>query len=86
MLKLWQTRDTFDPAHLIQKFEHGRDFDWNDLGQLVNREVDIDRDRITADCVRGFGFLANLTDHERTLAQDKYQQEQAVADKLRADL
>ncbi|MGB8582940.1 MAG: nucleotidyl transferase AbiEii/AbiGii toxin family protein [Candidatus Sulfotelmatobacter sp.] len=85
-LKLWQAGDTFDPARLMRKFEDGRDFDWDDLGQLVNRAVDIDRDRITADCVRGFGFLANLTDDERTLAQDKYQREQAVADRVRADL
>ena len=46
----------------------------------------IDRERITADCVRGFGFLANLTDDEQTLAHDKYQREQAVADRVRADL
>lgn len=85
-LKLWQAGDTFDPARLMRKFEDGRDFDWDDLGQLVNRAVDIDRERITADCVRGFGFLANLTDDERTLAQDKYQREQAVADRVRADL
>jgi len=52
--------------------------------QLLNRAAVIDRDRMTADCVRGFGFLANLTDDERTLAQDKYQREQAVADRLRA--
>jgi hypothetical protein len=46
--------------------------------QLLNRAAVIVRDRITADCVRGFG--------ERTLALDKYQREQAVADRLRADL
>ena len=47
VLKLWQARDTFDPARLMQKFEDGRDFDWDDLRQLLNRAVDIDRDRIT---------------------------------------
>ena len=84
VLKLWQARDTFDPARLIQKFEDGRAFDWDDLRQLLNRAAVVDRDRITADCVRGFGFLANLTDDERTLAGDKYQRELAVADRLRA--
>src|SRR5947199_1609878 len=34
-----------------------RDFDWEDLGQLLRRTIVVDRDRITADCVRGFGFL-----------------------------
>jgi predicted nucleotidyltransferase component of viral defense system len=86
VLKLWQARDTFDPARLIQKFEDGRDFDWDDLRQLLNRAMNIDRDRITRDCVRGFGFLANLTEDELTLSRDQYQREQAVADRMRAAL
>jgi len=86
VLKLWQARDMFDPARLIQKFEDGRDFDWEDLGQLLNRAVNIDRDRITRDCVRGFGFLADLTEGERALARDQYQREQSVADRLRIGL
>jgi len=52
----------------------------------LNRAAVIGREKITADCVRGFGFLANLTDDERTLSQDKYQREQAVAERLRAGL
>ena len=86
VLKLWQARDTFDPARLMQKFEDGRDFDWDDLRQLLNRAVEIDRDKITTDCVRGFGFLANLTDDERTLARDQHQRGQAVAERVRAAL
>jgi predicted nucleotidyltransferase component of viral defense system len=86
VLKLWQARDTFDPARLMRKFEEGRDFDWDDLRQLLNRAVPLDRDRICADCVAGFGFLVNLTDDERRLAGDKYQREQAAADQLRAQV
>ncbi|MGD0428367.1 MAG: nucleotidyl transferase AbiEii/AbiGii toxin family protein [Candidatus Acidiferrales bacterium] len=84
VIKLWQARDTFDPARLIQKFQDGREFDWNDLRQLLHRTVDLDRDRICGDCVAGFRFLVNLTDEERKLAGDKYQREQATAGKLRA--
>jgi predicted nucleotidyltransferase component of viral defense system len=84
VLKLWQARDTFDPARLIQKFQDGMGFDWEDLRQLLNRAAVIDREAITAGCVKGFGFLADLTDDERTLASDKYQREQAVAERLRA--
>jgi len=58
VLKLWQARDAFDPARLMEKFQDGRDFDWNDLGQLLRRTIVVDRDRIMADCVKGFGFLA----------------------------
>jgi predicted nucleotidyltransferase component of viral defense system len=86
VLKLWQAQDIFDPAHLMQKFEDGREFDWDDLRQLLNRAVVIDRERITADCVRGFGFLANLTGDERMLARDQHQREQATAERLRAQV
>jgi hypothetical protein len=86
VLKLWQARDMFDPARLIQKFEDGRDFDWDDLRQLLNRAANIDRERITRDCVRGFGFLANLTEDELTLSRDQYQREEAAAGRVRAGL
>ena len=86
VLKLWQARDTFDPALLMQKFEDGRDFDWEDLRQLLNRAVVIGREKITADCVRGYGFLAELTEHERVVANDRYQREQVTVERLRAEL
>jgi predicted nucleotidyltransferase component of viral defense system len=86
VLKLWQARDTFDPALLMQKFEDGRDFDWEDLRQLLNRAVVIDRETITADCVKGYGFLAEMTEHERVVANDRYQREQVTVERLRAEL
>ena len=86
VLKLWQARDSFDPARLMQKFQDGREFDWDDLAQLVRRTVVIDRERITTDCVRGFGFLAELTEQERIVANDRYQREEAAAAKLREEL
>jgi predicted nucleotidyltransferase component of viral defense system len=86
VLKLWQAGDTFDPARLMQKFTDGQDFDWDDLRQLLNRAVVIDKERICADCVRGFGFLAELTDDERLLACDQHQREQAAAERVRATL
>jgi predicted nucleotidyltransferase component of viral defense system len=64
VLKLWQARDTFDPDRLMRKFDDGRDFD---LRQLMNRAVTIDRNRITDACVRGFRFLADLTDEDGNL-------------------
>lgn len=84
VLKLWQARDMFDPARLMQKFQDGRDFDWDDLRDLLRRTIVIDRDRITADCARGLAFLAELTEDERVLAADQYQRQQVVADRLRA--
>lgn len=86
VLKLWQARDAFDQARLMAKFADGADFDWDDLGQLVRRTQAVDRQRITADCVRGFGFLADLTPDEQLLANDPYQREYALWERLRADL
>jgi len=53
VLKLWQARDTFDAARLMQKFEEGKEFDWDDLRQLLNRTVVLDREKICADCAGG---------------------------------
>jgi hypothetical protein len=86
VLKLWQARDTFDPERLMRKFEDGRDFDWDDLRQLLNRAVPIDRNRITDACVRGFRFLADLTDDERALAADQHQRLRQLAEALRVGL
>jgi hypothetical protein len=48
--------------------------------------VVIDRERITADCVGDFGFLAELTEEERVVANDRYQREEAAAERLKAKL
>ena len=53
VLKLWQGRDIFDPARLMQKFKEGKEFDWDDLRQLLNRTVVLDREKICADCAGG---------------------------------
>jgi hypothetical protein len=70
----------------MTKFEHGVEFDWDDLRDLVRRGAVIDRERICADCVRGFRFLADLTPEERVLANDPHQREQVLWERLRAAL
>lgn len=82
VLKLWQARDSFDPERLMSKFRDGRELDWDDLGQLVRRGTVIDRERITADCARGFAFLVELSDDERALARDRHQHERAIWEAL----
>jgi hypothetical protein len=83
VLKLWQAHDTFYPTRLMQKFKDGRDFDLDDLRQLLNRAVVIDSDRITSDCLRGFSFLTELTPDEQLLSIDKHQRERTLAASLR---
>jgi predicted nucleotidyltransferase component of viral defense system len=86
VLKLWQASDTFDPERLMHKFEDGRAFDWDDLNQLVRRTVVVDRNRIIADCIRGYRFLLDLTEEERILAADPHQRQRALWQKLKADI
>jgi predicted nucleotidyltransferase component of viral defense system len=86
VLKLWQAGDTFDPARLMRKFEEGREFDWDDLRDLVRRDARIDRKKICADCARGFRFLADLSSIEQVLANDPYHREQALWESLRREI
>jgi predicted nucleotidyltransferase component of viral defense system len=86
ILKLWQARDTFDPERLLRKFADGRAFDWDDLNQLVRRTLVIDRNKIIADCVRGFRFLLDLTEEERQLAADPHQRLRTLCQKLRGEI
>jgi len=37
----------------------------------------VDRDRIIADCIRGYRFLVDLTEEERILAADPHQRQGA---------
>lgn len=76
VLKFWQARDVFDPARSIRHFDDARHFNWDDLRDLLRRNIVLDRERITPDCVSGFGFLVDLTEDERLLANDRYQREQ----------
>jgi predicted nucleotidyltransferase component of viral defense system len=86
VLKLWQARDAFNPERLMRKFEEGKAFDWDDLKQLVRRTLAVDREKITADCVRGYRFLLDLTEEERLLTNDAHQRERALWQKLRAEV
>jgi predicted nucleotidyltransferase component of viral defense system len=86
VLKLWQARDTFDPERLLRKFEEGRDFDWDDLNQLVRRTVAVDRQKITVDCVKGYRFLVDLTVGELQLASDPHRRLQSLWETLRAEV
>ena len=86
VLKLWQAGDKFDPARLMRKFEEGREFNWDDLRDLVRRTEEIDRERICAACASGFRFLADLSADERVLANDAHLREQQLWDRLRTEV
>ena len=83
VIKLWQVRDIFDPARLMKKFQEGVKLNWDDLTQLLRRGVGVDPKRISEDCIRGFGYLANLTEDESLVAKDRYQRESEAVERLR---
>lgn len=82
VLKIWQSRDTFVPERLMDKFKEG-DFDWTDLKDLVRRSLIIDHKKITAECLSGYRFLVNLTEEEKILAKDSHQRERKLWQSLR---
>ncbi len=86
VLKLWQSKDTFEPEKLVQKFADGKDFDWSDLDQLVNKDHNIDQEQITSDCAKGYAFLIGLSDEEKALACDAHQNERTLWEKLRNEI
>jgi predicted nucleotidyltransferase component of viral defense system len=86
VLKLWQARDGFDPDRLMKKFSDSKAFDWDDLNQLVRRTAVVDGNKIAAGCAKGYRFLLEMTEDERQLANDPYQRQRALWEKLRAEV
>ena len=86
VLKLWQAGDAFDPEALLAKFDDATAFDWGDLRQLVRRTQAIEPAQITAACLKGFAFLAELDPAEAELAADPHQRDHALWRRLRTDL
>ena len=86
VLKLWQAGDAFDPEALMAKFDDATAFDWEDLRQLVRRTQPIEPARITAACLNGFAFLAELDPTETELAADPHQRDNALWRVLRDHL
>ena len=75
VLKLWQVRDKFDPVGFTSKLRDGSAFDWDDLTDLTRHGHPPNRQTMTADCIKGYGFLAGMTEDERILANDPHQRQ-----------
>ncbi|MDE0056099.1 MAG: nucleotidyl transferase AbiEii/AbiGii toxin family protein [Gammaproteobacteria bacterium] len=86
VLKLWQSRTRFEPEKLIEKLSDGQDFDWSDLAQLVNKDHVIDQEKISSDCASGYRFLTEMSEDEKTLASNPYENGRALWEKLRNEI
>jgi predicted nucleotidyltransferase component of viral defense system len=85
VLKLWNVRDSFDPAVFDARLSEKDRYDWDDLFELIPK-----RDREAPEALlgrvrRGFSFLAALTGAETELAADAAQRRWAEAEALRKE-
>ena len=85
VLKLWNVRDSFDPAAFDARLAEKDHYDWDDLFELLPK-----RDREAPEALlgrvrRGFSFLAGLTGTETELAADAAQRRWAAAEALRKE-
>ena len=81
-----RTTRSFLKHSWLGKFADINDFDWEDLRQLVRQTQAIQPDRITAACLQGYAFLAELDPAERVLADDLHQRDHATWRMLRNNL
>lgn len=86
VLKLWQSKDPFDPSVLFQRFRDGR-YDWDDLYRLVRPGRVPKQDDVLRVVQAELANLHDLTDVERQLvANAKQGHNEALAEKLRAEV
>ena len=56
------------------------------LNQLINKDHEIDQEKITSDCAKGYAFLTEMTEEEKTLAADEHEKEKTLWGKLRNEI
>jgi predicted nucleotidyltransferase component of viral defense system len=84
IIKLWQARDSFSPDRWNAKLADAKAWDWDDLRQLVRGGVP-DPGQMLERCARRFAFLADINADEAALAEDPYQRQQDIHQKLVAE-
>lgn len=86
VLKLWQTRDPFDPEALFEKIRGG-DYDWADIQRLVRASERIEPAEMIASVEQRFDVLRQLSDLElQVIADAKSGRNEPLADRLRAEI
>ncbi len=67
--KLWNDREAFAPERILRTLAEGRR-EWPDLERLIGRARQRNWNREVAAAALRFGFLADMTEFERRLADD----------------
>jgi predicted nucleotidyltransferase component of viral defense system len=86
VLKLWQTRDPFDPVVFFQKLRRG-DFDWADIERLVRTSERVEPEEILSTIESRFDVLRQLTELEQQVIADaKSGWNEPLAERLRGEV
>lgn len=86
VLKLWQMRDSFDPALFFERLRDGR-YDWADLHRLLRASERIEPEDVIRSVETRFAALRNLTEIEHEVIADaKSGWNEPLADRLRAEI
>ena len=86
VLKLWQTRDPFDPEGFFEKLR-GDNYDWEDIRRLVRASDSIEPEQIMRSVETRFAVLYQLTEIEQQVIADaKSGWNEPLADQLRGEI
>jgi predicted nucleotidyltransferase component of viral defense system len=86
VLKLWQTRDCFDPEAFFRKLRSSA-YDWDDIRRLVRASERIEPGEILESVEDRFATLRELTDLEQQVIADaKSGWNEPLAERLRAEI
>ena len=85
LLKLWNVRDSFDYGHFSSRLSEHREYDWDDLYQLIPPRDHESGETLLARVRQGFAFLSTLSEIESAIATDRAQRRQTDCEALRAE-
>jgi len=86
VLKLWQTRDPFDPVVFFQKLRGG-DYDWADIERLIRASERIEPAQIISTVESRFDVIRQLTELEhQVIADARSGWNEPLAERLRAEI
>ena len=87
VLKLWESGGLgLDFERFRTRIEGGGDYDLLDLRNLLRKDQSPDLNLMVTRVIEGFRFLGQLSEAERTLANDSTQRHRAAAETLKAAL
>jgi predicted nucleotidyltransferase component of viral defense system len=95
VMKLWEapeksetftefSHDTF--AIRLKERARRKEFNEADLKSLLHRAAKVDLERMVDAVTRTYGFLADLSDVEKTLVADRHQKERELYERFRAEV